>query len=386
MHSLSVSVILSTVILLLQNSLGALAFVARASTCVSRIWNDKQQLPLADSKAPRLLTMSSASTSDGDHNAEVIVVGSCNTDLVTYTPRLPRRGETITGSRFETHHGGKGANQAVMARRMGVGVAMVACLGEDTNGASYLQNLSDEGIDCGSVRKDSTASTGVAQICVEEAGEGGEGGGGNFIVIVPGANNVLSPDDVTAATARLKGAKIIMCQSEVRPEATLAALESGRAAGMTTIFNPAPAKADLPDRYLELSDVLCPNETELALLCKGDVDPEDEGSVQAGAKELIARGAKNVVVTLGSKGCMLVSSMSEGCTVFPAEKVDAKDTVGAGDAFLGSLGAYLARGATLEDAIGKAVKVASVTVTRNGAQPSYPRGGELPSHLQLPKN
>ncbi|CAM9869987.1 unnamed protein product [Hapterophycus canaliculatus] len=247
-----------------------------------------------------------------------------------------------------------------MARRMGVGVAMVACLGEDTNGASYLQNLSNEGIDCISVRKDATASTGVAQICVEENGEGGEGGGGNFIVIVPGANNMVSRKDVTMATARLKGAKIIMCQSEVLPEATLAALERGRAAGMITIFNPAPAQADLPDKFLELSDVLCPNEIELALMCKGNIDPEDEGSVQAGAMELIARGATNVVVTLGSKGCMLVSSMSEGYKLFPADKVDAKDTVGAGDAFLGSLGAYLARGLTLEEAIRKAVRSVGV--------------------------
>ncbi|CAN0540116.1 unnamed protein product, partial [Ectocarpus sp. 8 AP-2014] len=104
----------------------------------------------------------------------------------------------------------------------------------------------------------------------------------------------------------------------------------------------------------ELSDVLCPNETELALLCKGDIDPEDDKSVIAGARELLARGAKNVVVTLGSNGCMLVSSTSEGCQRFPADKVNATDTVGAGDAFLGSLGAYLARGMALEDAIGKA--------------------------------
>ncbi|CAM9542824.1 unnamed protein product [Ectocarpus fasciculatus] len=361
---------------LLQAGDGAFAFIARSSFGAAG--------QLAQKKVP-LITSWVPIMSGGDQHAEVIVVGSCNTDLMTYTSRLPSRGETITGSRFETHNGGKGANQAVMARRMGVGVAMVACLGDDSYGTDYVKSLCDDGIDCGSVRRDAGAATGVAQICVEEAGgsEGG-GGGGNFIVIVPGANYLLSPEDVAAATNRLKDAKIMLCQSEVRPEATLAALERGRAAGMTTIFNPAPAQADLPDRYLELSDILCPNETELALLCKGDIDPKDDESVVAGARELLARGAKNVVVTLGSNGCMLVSSTSEGCQRFPADKVNATDTVGAGDAFLGSLGAYLARGMALEDAIGKAVRVASVTVTRAGAQPSYPQGSDLPPDLHLP--
>eukprot|EP00903_Cladosiphon_okamuranus_P015212 g14060.t1 len=324
-----------------------------------------------------------------DTPCEVVVVGSCNMDLMTYTPRLPSRGETIAGSNFEMLHGGKGANQAVMAGRIGARTAMVGCLGQDSNGDSYIQSLSGDGIDCASVRRDAGAPTGVAQICVETAAEdGGDGGGGNFIVIVPGANYLLSPGHVAEATDRLKDAKVMLCQSEVRPEATLEALKRGRAAGMITIFNPAPAKADLPDRFLEVSDVVCPNETELALLCKGDIDPEDQKSVQAGARELIERGAKNVVVTLGSKGCMLVSSSqadSEVCSLFCSrDKVVAKDTVGAGDAFLGSLGAYLARGLTLEAAVGKAVRVASITVTRAGAQPSYPRGGDLPPDLQLP--
>ncbi|CAM9249988.1 unnamed protein product [Pylaiella littoralis] len=367
-------IVVAAVVFLVQVGDGVFAFIARASTAAGSSTSS------TSTRRRHFVEMSG-----GDQDAEVIVVGSCNTDLMTYTSRLPCRGETVTGSRFETHHGGKGANQAVMASRMGVTTAMVACLGDDSYGASYLENLSGRGIDCASVRRDAGASTGIAQICVEEAaGERGGGGGGNFIVIVPGANYLLSPDDVAAATDRLSGAKVIMCQSEVRPEATLAALERGRAAGMTTIFNPAPAQADLPDRFLELTDVLCPNESELALLCKGGIDPEDEESVKAGAKELIERGAKNVVVTLGSKGCMLVSSTSEACRLSPADKVDAKDTVGAGDAFLGSLGAYLARGLTLEAAVEKAVRVASVTVTRTGAQPSYPLGSDLPSDLHLP--
>eukprot|EP00752_Nemacystus_decipiens_P005166 g4688.t1 len=325
----------------------------------------------------------------GDNACEVIVVGSCNMDLMTYTARLPSRGETIKGRTFETLHGGKGANQAVMAGRIGARTAMVGCLGEDLNGNSYIESLSRDGIDCANIRRDARAPTGVAQICVEDAAEdGGDGGGGNFIVIVPGANDLLLPEHVAEATEKLKGAKVMLCQLEVQDEATREALERGRAAGMTTIFNPAPARADLPDRFLELSDIVCPNETELALLCKGDIDPEDQESVQAGARELISRGAKNVVVTLGSKGCMLVSSTQSdpgGCALFSTrDKVLAVDTVGAGDAFLGSLGAYLARGLPLEEAVGKAVRVASITVTRTGAQPSYPLGGDLPPDLQLP--
>ncbi|CAN0180404.1 unnamed protein product [Ascophyllum nodosum] len=308
---------------------------------------------------------------------EVVVVGSCNTDLMTYTPRLPSRGETITGSRFETLYGGKGANQAVMARRMGARVAMVGCLGEDSFGSSYLERLGDEGIDCSSMRRTRDVATGVAQICVEDAG------GANFIVIVPGANYALSTADVALAVEKLNGARVMMCQAEVRREVTLEALERGRAAGMMTLFNPAPAQADLPDRFLELSDVLCPNETELAILCERNVDPENDDSVCEGARELISRGAKAVVVTLGSRGCMLVSSSSEGYRQFAAERVDAIDTVGAGDAFLGSLGAYLARGAILEDALRNAVRVSTLTVTRAGAQPSYPRSSDLPLELQV---
>ncbi|CAM9953084.1 unnamed protein product, partial [Sphacelaria rigidula] len=160
----------------------------------------------------------------------------------------------------------------------------------------------------------------------------------NFIVVVPGANYHLSPEDVTTSSELLKGSKVMVCQGEMLAETTLAALEVGRAAGMITLFNPAPAVKDLPNRFLEVSDVVVPNETELALMCQStDVDPDREESVCEGARELIQRGAKSVVVTLGSRGCMLVSSVAptlgqKTFTIFPAEKVVATDTVGAGDA------------------------------------------------------
>ncbi|CAM9147520.1 unnamed protein product [Choristocarpus tenellus] len=310
---------------------------------------------------------------------EVVVVGSCNTDLIAYVPRLPARGETITGTRFENHYGGKGANQAVMASRLGSKVAMVTCLGADYFGEGYLSNLNNLGIDCTHVTRTTDASTGVAQICVDEQGA-------NFIAIVPGANHVLSPEDVAMAGSGLKGARVMLCQLEVRAQTTLAALELGVAEGMLTIFNPAPADPNLSNRFLELSDVVCVNETELMLLCSREVDTESEESVHQAALELIARGAKALVVTLGEKGALLVSTDSpEVYKVFPAREVDAVDTVGAGDAFLGSLGAYLGRGLRLDEAVCKAVRIASLSVEHKGAQASFPSHSDLPQDLQLPE-
>ncbi|CAM9890051.1 unnamed protein product [Discosporangium mesarthrocarpum] len=288
-------------------------------------------------------------------------------------------GETLTGSRFETHFGGKGANQAVMAGRIGAKVAMVACVGADSFGDAYISNLRKQGVECTHVMRAEDTATGVAQICVDD-------NGANFITIIPGANHELSAEDIVAgASQHIRKAKVMLCQLEVRPEATLAALRLGTSTGVLTIFNPAPADVAIPNSFLEASDIVCPNEVELAMLCSREIDKESNESVRQGALELVSRGAKNVVVTLGEKGALWVSRENpDEWKVFPAENTAAVDTVGAGDAFLGSLGAYLARGLGIEEAVGKAVRVATYSVLKNGAQISYPFPSDLPQDLRLP--
>jgi len=293
----------------------------------------------------------------------VCVVGASLIDLIAYVPRLPALGETLHGTDFRSGFGGKGANQAVMAARLGARVAIVTRVGRDTFGDDMLANFRAAGVDSEHVSVDDTAPSGVAPIAVAPNGD-------NSIVIVTGANDRLTPSDVERARPAIAAAEVLTCQLEVPLEVTLAALRIAREESTTTILNPAPAREELPAEAYELADVFCPNEPEAELLLGRPVE-----DAAAAARELRARGARAVVLTLGERGCFV---SFDGCErLLPAEPVAAIDTTGAGDAFVGSLAAFLAGGETLEAAAAEANRVAALSVQRQGTQASFPSVDEL---------
>lgn len=304
----------------------------------------------------------------------VVVVGSANVDLVTNAPRMPSPGETLHGTRFEQLFGGKGANQAVAAALLGSSVTMVAKLGDDSLGEASLANFKTLGVDTSFVTTTSDAASGVAQITVDETGQ-------NEIVIVGGANSLLNGADVQAAAPAFARSGVLLTQLEVPLATNIAALRAGRKAGLVTVFNSAPAPSEpLPDELYQLCDVICPNETETALLT--GMPTESLAQCEAAAKAIIAKGAKQVVLTLGGRGCMLVSGGKTPTVHVPVpddmKGIKVLDTTGAGDGFLGALAHLVASGLSLADALPGAVRVASISVQRRGAQSSYPVGKELP--------
>jgi ribokinase len=301
----------------------------------------------------------------------VCVVGASNIDLISYAPRLPKLGETLTGTRFQLGFGGKGANQAVMAARLGAVVTMITQVGEDLFGRDTLKNYTDQGFDTRYVLFTAAASTGVAPIWVDETS------GNNAIIVVPGANDLLTPAQVETARAAITTAQIVVCQWEVPLETTLTALRIARQAGVTTIFNPAPARAALPDEAYALSDLFCPNESETELLTGQPVQTLDDAATAAAT--LRARGARTVIITLGARGSLLVDAAQT--LHVPAPTVKAVDTTGAGDAFVGSLAYFLGRSAPLAAAIRRANQIAAITVGHPGTQTSFPYAAELPAEL-----
>ena len=292
--------------------------------------------------------------------AKVVVIGSLNMDLVTRAPRLPRGGETLIGQSFATVSGGKGANQAVAATRLGAEVSMVGCVGNDAYGAELRGALLVEGIDCQAVST-VEGSSGVALIVVDDNSQ-------NAIVIVAGANGSLTPQVIDRFDAVLQTADVIICQLEV-PDATVGhALKRGRALGKTVILNPAPASRPLPADWFAAIDYLIPNESEASALTGLSVD--SLASAETAATRLIAMGVGKVIITLGAQG----SLFADGSRLehFPAPKVKAVDTTAAGDTFVGGFAAALAAGSSEADAIRFGQVAAALSVTRAGAQPSIP--------------
>lgn len=293
-------------------------------------------------------------------------------DLIAYAPRLPAPGETLMGTRFQTGYGGKGANQAVAAARLGAAVAMVARVGGDVFGADMLANFAAQGIDVARVLRTEGVSSGVAPIAVDDAGR-------NAIIVVAGANALLTPADVDAAAPTIRRARVLLCQLEVPLETSLRALTLAREAGVLTILNPAPAPEALPDAMLRVSDLVCPNESEASAI--SGIPVTDAASAEAAGRVLVGRGARAAIVTLGAAGCLYVSA-SETWRA-PAPVVTAVDTTGAGDCFLGSLAFFLARAAGLRDAAIRAAAVAALSVQRPGTQTSYPYAADLPGEWRL---
>ncbi len=301
---------------------------------------------------------------------KICVVGSANLDLNTYTTRLPVPGETLHAHRFTMGYGGKGANQAVMAARLGADVVLVARVGNDLFGRDMLAHLRTEGIDTRRVTSTDGVPTGTAVITVDDAGR-------NTIAVTPGANGLLAPADVDAARSAIESARVLVCQQEVPTETNLAAMRLAAGAGVPVVFNPAPASTTIPAEVYRLSTVFCPNEHEAAVLTGKSVESPEEA--ETAARELMARGAHNVVVTLGARGCLVATP--RGMTALPAPVVEAVDTTGAGDAFIGSLAFFLARGDDLVTAAQRANRIAAISVQSPGTQTSFPRAADLPADL-----
>ena len=291
----------------------------------------------------------------------ICVVGSINLDMNTYVAAFPRPGETIHGERFTTGYGGKGANQAVMAARLGGAVQMVGRVGDDMFGQEMLRNLGREGVDTRSVRVSPGFSSGVAVITVDASGQ-------NQIVVVAGANGQVTADDLDGA---LEGAV------RVPMAANLAALRRARAAGVQTIFTPAPVSSPIPEEVYGLADIFCPNESEAELLTGVAVHSIEDA--RRAAAELRRRGAAAALITLGERGCLYVDECQEVHVAAPL--VTAVDTTGAGDAFVGSLAFFLAEGVPIVAAIERAQAIAAISVQSPGAQSSYPRRAALPAAL-----
>ena len=297
---------------------------------------------------------------------KIVVVGSSNTDLIVRAARLPGPGETVLGGDLATAAGGKGANQAVAAARLGADVAFVARVGQDMFGQGALEAFRREGLNTGYVTRDAEAPSGVALIVVGPDAQ-------NLIAVAPGANSRLTPADVQAAQPAIAAANVMLLQLEIPLETVLAAAQAGRAAGLTVILNPAPAQP-LPDEVLAAVDLLTPNETEAALLA-GASEPE------AAAAALLARGVRTVIVTLGEAGALVAAGPGDMARA-PGFHVEAVDTTAAGDAFNGGLAVALARGELLRAAVRYAQAVAALSVTRLGAQPSLPRAAEVAQFLE----
>jgi ribokinase len=299
----------------------------------------------------------------------ITVIGSLNMDLVTYVTRLPQTGETVIGKDFKQMPGGKGANQADAIAKLGVPVRMLGGVGEDALGKALLISLHKDGVDIAQIESFTNCSTGMATITVDDEGN-------NWIVVTPGANYRFSAERLEKSKAIIAASAIIVTQLEIPLETVRYSLELAKKLGKATILNPAPACA-LDDALLSAVDILIPNETELELL-SGDL-LHTEAEISAAARKLIKRGVKEVIVTLGAKGCIYVSS--EHTRIFEAYKVDAVDTTAAGDSFIGGLAVALSEGKTIEAAIFFAMAVAALTVTKKGAQSSLPYRNEVEEFL-----
>jgi ribokinase len=299
----------------------------------------------------------------------ICVVGSANVDLTFRAPRLPRPGETLAGQSFHLGMGGKGANQAVAAARLGARVSFIARVGNDAFGQEALRRYQEEGIDTNFVRTDEQQPTGAAAIVVDDAAE-------NCIVVVAGANAGLAPRDVQDAASAIQQADALLCQLETPIDATWEAFRLARAAGVRTLLTPAPAGA-LPAELLRLCDVCAPNKTEIEMLVGRKV--ESCGDAEFAAQLLRQCGVGAVIVTMGALGALLLDDA--GATHIPAVQVKAVDPTGAGDAFTAALAVSLAAGLSLRDAARRASGVAALTVTRLGAQAAFPLRAEVEEWL-----
>lgn len=296
---------------------------------------------------------------------KVVVVGSYNTDMTIKTKKLPGPGETVIGGYFSTGGGGKGANQAIAAARIGAEVTFVARVGNDLLGSEGIKRLNEEHINTKYIYRDNELPTGVAFIVVDDKGE-------NSIVVASGANANLSPTDIESASDEISSADILLIQLESPIESVYASIKSAHDNGVTVILNPAPAQ-ELDNHILKYVDIITPNIVEAEMLT--GIKVTDVNSLQSIVNRFFDYGINDVIITLGSKGYF--AGAHDAMKIIPALNVAPIDTTGAGDVFSGSLAAFLSEGMTIEKAARMANAAASVSVTRLGAQDGAPKRVEI---------
>ncbi len=297
---------------------------------------------------------------------KILVIGSLNMDSVIETEHMPQLGETISGKSISLIPGGKGANQAYAAGKLGGSVAMIGAVGADSFGDTLKQNLASVNVDISGLSSLKDVPTGQAFIAVEETGE-------NSIIIISGANARMTRGLIDQHRQLLEECDIVVMQLEIPIETVEYVKQLAVSMGKTVILDPAPAVSDLPDHFWQGIDYIKPNETELSILTGSK--PETYEDLVEAARRMQRKGVKNVVVTLGEKGCMLVQQ--DNVRLFPAFKVNAVDTTAAGDSFTAAFALALSRGQSCEDAILLGQKVSSISVTRKGAQTSIPTMDEV---------
>ncbi|MFF4749894.1 ribokinase [Streptomyces sp. NPDC002514] len=299
------------------------------------------------------------------YDYDLLVVGSANADLVISVERRPGAGETVLGSDLAVHPGGKGANQAVAAARLGARTALLARVGDDANGRLLLDSQRTAGVDTAGVLVGG-APTGVALITVDPSGD-------NSIVVSPGANGRLTPADVRAAGGLLRASRVVSAQLEI-PLETVVEVVRNLGPDSRFVLNPSPPRP-LPEEVLAACDPLIVNEHEAQVILGGDLADGAGGRPEDWARALLAKGPRSVVVTLGAQGALTADA--DGVTRVPSVKVAAVDTTGAGDAFTAALAWKLGAGSALPEAAAYAARVGAAAVTKQGAQESYPTAPEV---------
>jgi ribokinase len=306
------------------------------------------------------------------NSCKIAVLGSANTDMVIVADHFPAPGETLLGGKFLLNPGGKGANQAVAAARLGGNVSFISRVGEDIFGEETLQHLQKEGIDTQGVKRHHSEPSGVALITVDKEGE-------NTIVVASGANMTLSPQELEQHLPLIEACDMLLMQLEIPIDTVVAAARAAYEMGKKVILNPAPA-AVLPAEIYPYIHVLTPNETETAYLT--GILPVDEPSARSAAEKLVSLGVELVIITMGAAGAYLFSKNRQ--QVIPAPKIKAVDSTAAGDTFNGGLAVALAEGMDLEAAINFANQAAALSVTKMGAQASIPLRDEVLAHFSRP--
>ena len=293
----------------------------------------------------------------------ILVIGSANIDLTIHTERMPKLGETVAGHGFSMNSGGKGANQAVAAAKLGGDVKFLGVIGNDTYGEKLLADLRKSGAVFEGITADGVP-TGTACITVVN--------GDNFIVLNPGANDLLTPEIIEEKAELIRKSDYVIMQLEIPVDSVLRAAVIAKDAGTSVVLNPAPVK-ELPDEIYRLTDIMIPNEYEAMLLT--GISTDNEQGCRAAVEDLRKKGVKTVIITLGDRGC--VYNDGDRIIFHPAGKADVVDTTSAGDSFIGALCCKLSSGNSLPESIDYATKVAAVTVSRRGASESIPYAYEI---------
>ncbi|MCE5200267.1 MAG: ribokinase [Armatimonadota bacterium] len=302
-------------------------------------------------------------------SGKIVVIGSFNMDMIVTAEHIPKPGETVVGGKFASALGGKGANQAIAAARAGGKVAFVARVGNDPFATEGIRSFKQNSIDTDHVIRDSSASSGVALIMVDKLGE-------NLIAVAPGANDILSPDDINAASELISSSEIMIIQLEIQPDTVDIACKVAYDCGVKVLLNPAPAR-ELNTKLLHNISIITPNETEAQRLT--GIAVEDETSADAAATALRSLGVDTVIITLGARGAYISDKSFRG--VVPGFKVNPIDTTAAGDVFNGALAVALVEGLPLTEAARFANAAAAISTTRPGAQPSVPYRHEIDAVL-----